>query len=140
IPRRPVEVHGAAGGHGRGILGRLSAPIVDDVRILVIPHGNKSPIGVLGVLTGNLGHLPGLGIGVEVLVMDAVSCVRPQGSVGEGSRGKATNDSELSSNCHSESKRQCYRRLVVTPVNVPRRAKEYCASFTQGGLWLTRDE
>ena len=29
VPRRPVEVHGAAGGHGRGILGRPSAPVAD---------------------------------------------------------------------------------------------------------------
>ena len=112
-----VEVDGATG--GRGILGRPGAPVVDDVGILVISHGNESPVGALRVPTGCLRDFPGLGIGVKVLMINAVGGIAPHGSVGEGSGGKAAKDGELSSESHGESKRECQRRLIVAPATMP---------------------
>lgn len=100
-PLRPVEVDGAASGHGRVKLGRPGTLVADDVRGLIVRPVDKFPADILCIPARCPRNLPGLRVGVEVLMVDAVGGVAPNGSVGDGRSGKASEDGELGDECHS---------------------------------------
>lgn len=108
-----MEVDGASSSHRCGVARRFGVLVADDVWRLVVSRGDEAPVDVFGVPACGLRHGPGLGVGMEVLVVGAISGVAPDGAVGESGGGKASEEGEPGSEMHSRSGRTGYERIVV---------------------------